>query len=87
MHSLLFKSLVLTQKQRKRKIFYLYFFIVSIKVELAETEAGLKRRSFYIISDPVPSGNETGGPHECGCCSAARTVPRTSNLGWKPADP
>ena len=57
------------------------------KVELAETEARLRRRSFYIISDPVLPGNESGGPHECGCCSAAGTVPRTSNLSWKPADP
>ncbi len=60
---------------------------MQIKVELAETEAGLNRRSFYIISYPVPPGNESWGPHECGCCSVAGTVTRTSNLGWKPADP
>jgi hypothetical protein len=47
----------------------------------------LRRRSFYIISDPVPPGNESGGQHECGCCSAAGTVPRPSNRSWRPADP
>jgi hypothetical protein len=60
---------------------------LSIKVELTVTEARLSRRSLYIISDPVPPGNGSEGPHECGCCSAAGTVPRLSNRSWRPADP